>query len=432
MLNRTRHGRFGVETTAARLADIHGALLCGLHGLAAWIAAVPELETKIAWSYHLYDLATGADALSRRIHALTAERPEVPSPHNEALWPFFHTMLALETPSEQLAGLYGVLLPAVLDSCKLHLERTNPVADEPTVRVLYPLSEALEAMVIWAMTQPADDGTIRRLQLDLTEAGGLHGGLTQSPDGKPKLSNPHPYEGERQFRPKLVDLPARDARFPEILPHQRYPKGRPLTTPEGRIRLLHIALINLEIPAIEVCGRMIAEFPDSPWEMKLELAHQIWDEARHAVMCADRLVDLGGHLGQFPYHHRVWQHSIEGTTPAERFVTTQRIHEGNGIDQTLLARDALASVGDFESSQVMDYILADEVLHVRSGNLWLERLTSGPEERAALLKQIEDRLGISASKGGPPLNREGRLKAGFTEIELDWLTEFRPQPKGKG
>jgi uncharacterized ferritin-like protein (DUF455 family) len=176
---------------------------------------------------------------------------------------------------------------------------------------------------------------------------------------------------------------------------------------------------------------MIAEYPESPWEMKLELAHQIWDEARHAVMCADRLVELGGHLGQFPYHHRVWEHSIAGKNPAERFITTQRIHEGNGIDQTLLARDALAEVGDYESSQVMDYILADEVLHVRSGNVWLERFTSGPEEREELLRRVEERLGISASKGGPPLNREGRLKAGFTEIELDWLAQWRPQPKGK-
>ncbi|HLO01912.1 MAG TPA: DUF455 family protein [Symbiobacteriaceae bacterium] len=431
MIGRTRMGAWGVETTAARLADIHGALLCGLHGLAAWIAAVPELETKIAWSYHLYDLAAGADAVARRIHGLTAERPEVPTPHNQALWPFFHALLDLETTEEQIAGLYGVLLSAVLESCQEHLARTNPVADEPTIRVLYPLSEALESMVIWSSKQKVDDATVNRLQLDLTEAGGLHGGLTQTPAGKPLLPNPTTYAGEQQFRPRLVAVPARDVRFIPIEPDKKFPKAKPLTTPEGRIRLLHIALINLEIPAIEVCGRMIAEFPESPWAMKLELAHQIWDEARHAVMCADRLQALGGTIGQFPYHHRVWEHSLEGANLAERFITTQRIHEGNGIDQTLLARDALAEVGDFESSQVMDYILADEVLHVRSGNTWLERLTSGPEERAALLQGVEERLGISAAKGGPPLNREGRQKAGFTDVELDWLASFRPQPKGR-
>ena len=109
---------------------------------------------------------------------------------------------------------------------------------------------------------------------------------------------------------------------------------------------------------------------------------------------------------------------------AERFITTQRIHEGNGLDQTLLARDALAAVGDEATSQIMDYIMADEVLHVRSGIKWVERLVPSAEERDALLRTIEERLGIAAV-AGPPLNREGRRKAGFTEIELDWLTSIR-------
>ncbi|HYF76018.1 MAG TPA: DUF455 family protein, partial [Symbiobacteriaceae bacterium] len=165
-------------------------------------------------------------------------------------------------------------------------------------------------------------------------------------------------------------------------------------------------------------------FPEAPWELKLDLATQIWDEARHAEMCADRLVELGGALGQYPYHHKVWEHSVAGATLAERFITTQRIHEGNGLDQTLIARDALAAVGDEATSQIMDYIMADEVLHVRGGIKWVERLVPSPEEREALLRKIEERLGIAAV-AGPPLNLEGRRKAGFTDIELDWLTSIR-------
>ncbi|HYG58989.1 MAG TPA: DUF455 family protein [Symbiobacteriaceae bacterium] len=411
MNGRTRHGRWGVDETAARLADIHGALLCSVHCLGAWVAAVPELETKLAMAYHLYDHASMADLAGRRIHELTAERPEVPSPANRALLGFLHELAALATPVEQVAGLYQVLLPALMESCREHLEHTNPVADEPTVRILYQLSEALESQIIWAARQQADRDTARRLQLYLADAGGLHG------SGKP-------YEGPDTVTPHLVDRPARDARFTELAPGQKMPKARSLETPEGRVRLLHIALINLEIPAIEVCGRMIAEFPEAPWAMKLELARQIWDEARHAYMCADRLVELGGTIGQYPCHHKVWEHSMAGATLAERFITTQRIHEGNGLDQTLMARDALAEVGDAATSQIMDYIMADEVLHVRSGLRWVEHLVPDPEERKALLRKVEERLGIAAV-AGPPVNREGRRKAGFSEIELDWLTDLR-------
>jgi uncharacterized ferritin-like protein (DUF455 family) len=411
MIGRTRLGPWGVDATAARLADIHGALLCSVSCLGAWIASAPELDLKITWAYHLNDLAQLADQIGRRIHALTAERPEVPSPANRSLLGFLRELSGLTTPEEQMAGLYRTLLPAILGSCQEHMERTNPVADEPTVRLLYQGAETLESLIIWASRQPAAEAAVRRLQLYLAEAGGLHG------------PGAH-YDGPDFFVPRLVDRPIRDARLKELERGKRMPKARPLQTPEGRVRLLHIALINLEIPAIEVCGRMIAEFPDAPWELKLDLAAQIWDEARHAQMCADRLQELGGSIGQFPYHHRVWDHSVACPSLAERFITTQRIHEGNGLDQTLLARDALAQVGDLETSQIMDYICADEVLHVRSGNTWLERLTAGPEERQALLKRVEERLGIQAV-AGPPLNREGRLKAGFTEVELDWLTELR-------
>ncbi|MDB4896542.1 MAG: hypothetical protein JWN15_2804, partial [Firmicutes bacterium] len=332
MIARTRFGAWGVDETAHRLSNIHAALSTAVHCLGAWIAAVPEMETKLTWAYHLYDHAYLADLFGRRIHGLTAERPDVPSPSNRPLLGFLRELTSLSTPAEQIAGLYHVLVPAVLQACREQMDRTNPVADEPTVRLLYQAAETLENQVIWGSKQPADAGAVRRLQLYLTEAGGLHG-----PGGAP-------YDGPDTFVPQLVATPARDDRFKPLAPGKRMPKAKPLQTPEGRVRLLHIALINLEIPAIEVCGRMIAEFPGAPWQLKLDLAGQIWDEARHAQMCADRLTELGGAIGQFPYHHRVWEHSVACDSLAERFVTTQRVHEGNGLDQTLLARDALAEL----------------------------------------------------------------------------------------
>lgn len=411
MISRTRLGRWGVEATAARLADMHGALLASVSCLGAWIAGVPSMEAKITLSYHLYELADLADQIGRRIYDLTAERPAVPSPANRSLLAFLHALADLERPDEQMAGLYRVLLPALMQSAREQMAETNPVGDEPTVRLLYRAVETLEEQIIWGSRQPVDGAAVDRLQQELAFAGGLHG---------PGVG----YDGALELRPRLVDLSVRDERFQPLAPGKKMPRAKPLQTPEGRVRLLHIALINLEIPAIEVCGRMIAEFPEAPWALKLDLAHQIWDEARHAIMCADRLQELGGHLGQFPYHHKVWEHSIAGESLAERFITTQRIHEGNGLDQTLLARDALAAVGDEATSQIMDYIMADEVLHVRSGVTWVERLVPDPADRQALLQKVEERLGIAAV-AGPPLNKPGRRMAGFSEVELDWLESLR-------
>jgi hypothetical protein len=40
-------------------------------------------------------------------------------------------------------------------------------------------------------------------------------------------------------------------------------------------------LLYGEVETTDRMGKMLAEFPQLPWEMRLELAHQMWDEARH-------------------------------------------------------------------------------------------------------------------------------------------------------
>jgi hypothetical protein len=52
-------------------------------------------------------------------------------------------------------------------------------------------------------------------------------------------------------------------------------------------------LLYGEIETTDRMGKLLAECPELPWEMRLELAHQMWDEARHieivAKACEDKL-----------------------------------------------------------------------------------------------------------------------------------------------
>lgn len=409
-----RHMLRTVAESAGWLWRMHTALARSAELLGAWIAMTPGLETKMAWAYHLYDDVSLAHALGERIFRLTGEWPERRST------PFLNAAARLTDPAEQTGALYGRLKPALLREIGAYLAGVHPVADEPSVRLLEQVRERLQAHLAWAQEQES-----RAVDLpgDLWE-------LT------PEIT-----------APVLVDLPARDPRFRT----GKMPKPKPVETPEGRVRLLHIALINLEIPAIEVCARIIAEFPEAPWELKLDMARQIWDEARHAVMCRDRLLELGGRLGQFPYHHKVWEQAMAGTLQAapgeaadpaarrrrlaERFVTTQRIHEGNGLDQTLLARETLLAVGDPVTARIMDFICADEVNHVRYGNRWIEELTGGGAARDALIRAVEERLGPSALAGPPLVNEPGRLSGGFRRPEVEAIKAFRrrrPEPPPPG
>ncbi len=45
-------------------------------------------------------------------------------------------------------------------------------------------------------------------------------------------------------------------------------------------------LLYGEVETTDRMGKMLAEFPELPWEMRMELAHQMWDEARHIEIVA--------------------------------------------------------------------------------------------------------------------------------------------------
>ena len=55
-----------------------------------------------------------------------------------------------------------------------------------------------------------------------------------------------------------------------------------------------------ELQALEGAGRSLWDFPDAPWEFKMNMARQCWDEARHVQIYEKLLGHVGGHVGMFP------------------------------------------------------------------------------------------------------------------------------------
>jgi uncharacterized ferritin-like protein (DUF455 family) len=83
-------------------------------------------------------------------------------------------------------------------------------------------------------------------------------------------------------------------------------------------------------------------------------------------------------------------------------------------------------------AEAVDYVLADEITHVRMGSYWLNKLTEGdPERRAravAFQESIDDRfnLGGLRREGAPdevPISvaTEYRKLAGFSDEEIQRL-----------
>ena len=139
-----------------------------------------------------------------------------------------------------------------------------------------------------------------------------------------------------------------------------------------------------EITSLDIAAQCIVEFPDAPWELRMELARQCWDESRHVDVLHRRLRELGGHKGEFPISTFEWSITCALDTLAGRLATQNRTFEAGAMDVVGSLAPAVREVGDAETAEVLDGILADEVHHVRFANRWIKAFVE--QDRRVLLK----------------------------------------------
>lgn len=145
--------------------------------------------------------------------------------------------------------------------------------------------------------------------------------------------------------------------------------------------------MNTEMQTLEIASQSIADFPDAPWDLRMEIARQAWDESRHVGMLYRRLLAVGGRKGEFPIMNFDWSISTMATTIAARLALQNRTLEGGEMDLLRHLITLWRDIGDVETSELMEAILADEIQHVRFANQWLRRL--GEQDPRILLDVIK-------------------------------------------
>jgi uncharacterized ferritin-like protein (DUF455 family) len=185
-----------------------------------------------------------------------------------------------------------------------------------------------------------------------------------------------------------------------------------------------------ELQAMEAAGRTLWDFPDSPWEFQMNMARQCWDEARH-IQIFEKLIDhVDGEVGEFPESTFLFETSCHDD-PVLRVTGVNRCLEGLACDVFRSLIDYGKKVGDDIIAQAVDFVLADELTHVRFGSEWVKTFTADDPERASRAKEFQRATDRAFSFGGQrQIAREERLEAGFTEEELDEIE--RGDSKGPG
>jgi bacterioferritin (cytochrome b1) len=136
--------------------------------------------------------------------------------------------------------------------------------------------------------------------------------------------------------------------------------------------------------ALEIAAQCLADFPDAPWDLRMQLARQASDESRHVAGLYRRLQQLGGRKGEFPIGNFEWAVTNMCDTLAARLAIQNRTFEAGQMDLLGALRKIWRSVGDETTAEVLEHILADEINHVRFANRWIRTMVQ--EDRRLLLK----------------------------------------------
>jgi uncharacterized ferritin-like protein (DUF455 family) len=218
--------------------------------------------------------------------------------------------------------------------------------------------------------------------------------------------------------------PARDARFAvksRWIECDNLPGEHPLHLVEFFHRQM-----NEEIDSLEASAQSLADFPQAPWELRLELARQCADETRHAFGFRRQLEGLGGQVGQFPVLN--FQYRIITAQPDlfARLAIQNRSFEAGGLDAIEFGIAQARASGQDELAEFYAAQLADEISHVRFANAWIRkalkdeprtmlRIGAALDAAARAFRIVMGREGTDGVEY--PAATQARLEAGFTSDE---------------
>src|SRR5215471_21490728 len=202
---------------------------------------------------------------------------------------------------------------------------------------------------------------------------------------------------------------------------------RPAAAERSR-SLMHGIFVG-EVQALEGAGRTCFDFDDTeaPFQLKLDMARQCWDESRHCEISVKLGDHMGTEIGEYTESTFLFSAACN-PDPVLRLCGVNRALEGLAIDVFSSMKEFGSESGDPVLEFCEDWMLADEVTHVKMGSDWLRRLTEKDaerRERALEFQAVVDKLfsygGLRSESDQSTIGlaRRFREMAGFTTTEID-------------
>jgi len=181
-------------------------------------------------------------------------------------------------------------------------------------------------------------------------------------------------------------------------------------TPPLITALLQLALRN-ELEAAEEAALWMASEPEL--EVKLALARQCGDEAKHYRLIEKRLIALGGRPPTGPATFGpMYRHLTAMKTSVERIAAGPFAREGLAIVRNQAFIDYCEARGDTETAKLYrDIIQPDEAFHHEAGRTLLKALARSDEAQALARQAALGTLALAEE-----IAETARLERGLTRL----------------
>jgi uncharacterized ferritin-like protein (DUF455 family) len=202
---------------------------------------------------------------------------------------------------------------------------------------------------------------------------------------------------------------------------------RKLGTEKGRAMLIH-SLAHIELTAVNLAWDTIYRYRGMPKEYYSDWVQCAQEEAGHFMMLRNRLRDMGYDYGSFSAHDELWKMAVATADDLmDRMGVVHRAFEARALDVIPASLQKFEQLKDKQMVKALTIICNDEIGHVDSGTRWYRYCCDkkGLEPDSTFFKLLKKYMDKPLAG---PFNREARLKAGFSENEIDIL-EANAQPK---
>ncbi|MFN3649020.1 MAG: hypothetical protein ACK47B_05510 [Armatimonadota bacterium] len=423
--------------------------------------ATPEWEVKGGLCLHVWQDAEHAKWLQERVSEMRHPPHNFHRPPDEALEEWLQEALRSEDTIELLTAVYRVIKPALARAYRAHRERTNPLVDHPTRRILRFVLLEEEESIEWGEAAlqallTTDEARQRSAdwQAHLEAMPGMRvlESLEAAPESEVPAAGSPESRGDASASPAPVSqperrstrplqpswLPRRDSRFESynyfFPPHWVYAQ-RDRPADERMLALVCKRLLEMDVPEMMAAiiwktrEEALAAGQPKPWGYTADMCRQVWDEARHSMLGEAWLAGQGIDFTRVPLNVGFSLGLNTLATPTEAHAALWWIEQGLMPRTTGKAyewRTARESA-DPLATLFMDYDWADEVLHVHIGRRWLVKELGSREEA--------ERLGGDAFSRVMAIRRRHGLEGAEQTEQRDWWPElcedvlgYRPAP----